>query len=214
MPSNRYSIFFVLVFALMQTTADAQISGGGGRIGGGGTGLRTPAGLGSGIGLRNSPVANPSPSLTPHQVLNPRGSLSTGQVLNPSPSLFRPRSGHGGTSEWNSERSQSLRLSPSELPMRARGGEWTALVHLNAKLQRSIERFHHADTWKTYLDIGVSDRDARTGHQPSNEDLREIQARFDRVARIEKYKPLYRMPIFKQTRTQLSRYISQLDDDS
>lgn len=176
-------------------------------------GLGTPTRLRLGVGLWNSPISNPSPSLTPHQVLNPRGALSTGQVLNPNPSLFRPRSDHGGNSQRNAERSQSLPLSPSEMHMRAKEREWTALVQLNAQLQRSIERFHHADTWKTYLDIAVYNKGARMGREPSRADLRVIQSRFDSVAQIQKYKPLNSLAIFKQTRAQLSRYISQFEDD-
>ena len=92
-----------------------------------------------------------------------------------------------------------MRLDSSELDMTPREREWAALVQFNAQLQRSIERFHHADTWKTYLDIAASDRDARIGQEPSSEDLRMIQSRFDRVAQIEKYKPLTSMAIFEQT---------------
>jgi hypothetical protein len=122
--------------------------------------------------------------------------------------------GDGRNSQLQPEGSQLLRLGPSELGITAKEREWGALVQLNAQLQRSIERFHHADTWKTYLDIAASDRDARMGQEPSSEDLRMIQSRFDRVAQIEKYQPLTGMAIFEQTRVQLSRYISQLGDDS
>jgi hypothetical protein len=109
---------------------------------------------------------------------------------------------------------QTLQLIVSELDMTAREREWAALLQLNAQLQGAIERFHHADQWQTYLDIAVSNADARMGQRPSSADLRVIQSRFDSVAQIEKYKPLTSMAIFKQTRVQLARYVSQLGDDS
>ena len=257
MHSFRYSLFLLLALALPPKMADAQISGGIGRIGSGGTGLRSSGGLRSGAGVRSNRVANPAPSLTPHQVFNPRGSLSTGQVLNPSPSLFHPRSGdalssgsasssrHGVTGGSSARRNTTARPDPTrsfvdgsrestgerrksevgddrrlgldrlrELSVIETNPEadvrerlWTKLVQVNAQLQRAIERFHHADNWKTYLDIPA-------GQRPSSKDLRVIQARFETVARMQQYKPLTSMAIFKQTKHQLSIHLSQLGDDS
>jgi hypothetical protein len=81
------------------------------------------------------------------------------------------------------------------------------------KLQRAIERFHHAEKWKAYLDI-MRDTNAAADVSLSSQELRIVKSRFDIVAQDEKYTPLTSMEIFKRTRDQLSNYLSQFGDDS
>lgn len=104
---------------------------------------------------------------------------------------------------------QSIRILLAEYELPPSERQWKVLVGMSNDLQRDLDRYQHADQWKSYFALPEREGDAANKDgKPSLKSLQALKDRFDKVADMEKYAALTGLPTFSDAREQLSVVIA------